>query len=67
MNAMNAIKLVILSALVLAGSAQAAAVDVAAVVTDIGAQTTPVGLVGSAVLVLYVAVKAYHWVRRALS
>lgn len=64
---MNAIKLVILPALVLAGSAQAAAVDVAAVVTDIGAQAAPIGLVGSAVLLIFLGVKALHWVRRALS
>lgn len=47
--------------------AQAAAVDVAGVVTDIGAQAVPVGLVGSAVLLIYLAVKAFHWVRKALS
>ena len=46
--------------------ANAAAIDVAAVVTDIGAQATPVGLIGAAVLVLIVGIKAYKWVRRAL-
>ena len=56
--------------LALAGGAtasQAAAIDVASVVTDIGAQAVPVGLVGSAVLLIFLAVKAFHWVRRALA
>jgi len=50
-----------------AGASQAAAVDVAAVVTDIGAQMAPIGLIGSAVLLVYVGVKAFKWVRAALS
>lgn len=60
-------------ALVLAGLAmsatlsQAAPVDVAAVVTDIGAQAAPIGLIGAAVLLIFVAVKAFKWVRGALS
>lgn len=54
---------------VLAASAasQAAAVDVAGVVTDIGAQAAPIGLIGGAVLLIAVAVKAFKWVRAALS
>lgn len=62
------------AALVLAAStavvtvpAQAAAVDVAALVTDIGAQAVPIGLVGGAVLLIHVAVKAFRWVRAAMS
>lgn len=47
--------------------AHAAAIDVTDVVTDIAAQATPVGLVGSAVLIIYAAVKAFKWVRGALS
>lgn len=47
--------------------ANAAAVDVAAVVTDIGAQAAPIGLIGAAVLLIYVGVKAFQWVRKALS
>lgn len=47
--------------------AHAAAVDVSAVVTDIGAQATPVAAIGGAVLLIYVGVKAFQWVRRALS
>lgn len=46
---------------------QAAPVDVAAVVTDIGAQLVPIGLIGAAVLLVFVAVKAFKWVRGALS
>lgn len=46
--------------------ALAAAVDVADVVTDIGAQLVPVGLIGTAVLLLIVGIKAYKWVRRAM-
>lgn len=47
--------------------AHAAAIDVSAVVTDIGAAAAPVGLIGSAVLLIFVAVKAFKWVRAALS
>ena len=46
---------------------QAAAIDVGDLVTDIGAQAVPVGLVGVAVLMIYGAVKAFKWVRAALS
>jgi hypothetical protein len=45
---------------------QAAAIDVAAVVTDIGAQAVPVALIGAAVLLLIVGIKAFKWVRKAL-
>lgn len=55
------------SALVLASQAHAAAVDVADVVTDIEAQAAPVALVGIAILVLFVGIKAFKWVRKALS
>nr|WP_315489894.1 major capsid protein [uncultured Rhodoferax sp.] len=58
---------VALALAVAAGASQAAAVDVAAVVTDIAAQAAPIGLIGSAVLLIYVAVKAFKWVRSALS
>ncbi len=43
------------------------AVDVADVVAKIGAQLGPIGLIGVAVLGVVVAVKAFQWVRRALS
>lgn len=48
-------------------SAQAAAVDVSSVVSDIGAQAAPIGLIGGAVLLIFVGVKAFKWVRSALS
>jgi len=54
------------SALLLPVLSQAAAVDVAAVVTDIGAQAAPVASIGAAVLLLLVAIKAFKWVRRAM-
>jgi len=44
----------------------AAAVDVADVVTDVGAQVAPVTAIGGAVLLLLVAIKAFKWVRRAM-
>lgn len=65
----NAIKrgLVAAGVLAAAASANAAAIDVAAVVTDIGAQAAPIALIGGAVLVVYVGIKAFRWVRGALS
>lgn len=48
-------------------AANAAAIDVSQLVTDIGSQSAPVGLVGVAVLLIYGAVKAFKWVRAALS
>lgn len=41
-------------------------IDVDDVVTDIGAQAAPVALIGGAVLLLLVAIKAFKWVRRAM-
>lgn len=55
------------TALTSAAAANAAAVDVTTVVTDIAAQAGPVGLVGAAVLILIVGVKAFKWIRSALS
>lgn len=54
------------AALVTSG-AHAEAVDVASVVTDIGAQAAPIALIGAAVLLIVVGVKAFKWVRSALS
>lgn len=53
----------------LGGSAasQAAAVDVAAVTADIATQAAPVAAIGAAVLLIAVAVKAFKWVRAAIS
>ena len=49
-----------------AGAANAAAVDVTAVVSDIAAQAAPIAAIGSAVLLLHVGIKTFKWVRRAL-
>lgn len=60
----------LVSLLALAGVStlsQAQAIDVADVVTDIAAQAVPIGLIGAAVLLIFVAVKAFKWVRAALS
>lgn len=49
-----------------AGAANAAAVDVGDVVSDIAAQSAPIAAIGAAVLLVYVGIKAFKWVRRAL-
>jgi hypothetical protein len=54
-------------ALVLASQAHAAPVDVTAVTTDIAAQAAPIAAIGAAVLVLIVGIKAFKWVRAAMS
>lgn len=61
-------KLIVLgSTLGMATLSQAAAVDVTDIVTDIGAQAAPVAAIGAAVLLLFVGIKAFKWVRRAMS
>jgi hypothetical protein len=50
-----------------AAVSHADAIDVATTVTEIGAQAAPIALVGGAVLAIVVAVKAFKWVRSALS
>ncbi len=47
-------------------TANAAAVDVSALVSDVAAQAVPIGLIGGAVLLLMVGMKAFKWIRRAL-
>lgn len=65
---MKNLKILVLSTLVLAaGTSQAAAIDVAAIVTDIGAQAAPVALVAGAVLLIHLAVKGFKWVRAAMA
>ena len=59
--------LVAAGVLAAAASANAAAIDVTSVVSDITAQAAPVGLIGAAVLLLVVGIKAFKWVRAALS
>ena len=53
-------------AVIAATHAQAAAVDVSAVVTEIGAQAGPVSLIGTAILALFVGIKAFKWVQKVL-
>lgn len=68
MKNVRLVRVGLLSGLVLAaGASQAAAVDVAAVTTDIGAQIAPIVAIGGAVLLVLVAVKAFKWVRAAFS
>lgn len=56
-----------LLAVLAAQGASAAAVDVTAVTTDIGAQIVPIVAIGGGVLLVMVSVKAFKWVRSALS
>lgn len=53
------------AALVATASANAA-IDVSAVVTDLGAVETAVKSIGVAVLAIYVGIKLYKWVKAAL-
>jgi len=53
-------------AVISATNAQAAAVDVSAVVTAIGEQATPISLVGSATLAIFIGIKAFQWVRQTV-
>ena len=55
------------AALTVAQPAMAAAIDVADVVTDIKAQIASVVLIGGAVLLVVASVKAFRWVRAAMS
>ena len=55
------------TALAFVGTVHADAVDASAIVTDIKAQAGPIALVGGAVLLIFVGVKAFQWVRKALS
>ena len=59
--------LVVVGVLAATASANAAAIDVGDIVTDIAAQATPIGLIDAAVLLLVVGIKAFKWVRSALS
>lgn len=50
-----------------AAAANAQAVDATTVAAAVTAQAAPVALVGGAVLVLYAGIKAFKWVRQAMS
>jgi uncharacterized protein (DUF697 family) len=67
MNANIVRGLLLVGALAGSAASQAAAVDVTAVTTDIGAQIASVVAIGAGVLLVMVAVKAFRWVRSALS
>lgn len=62
-------KLALLAAVALASmqsqAAMAAGIDVTGTVTAITDALIPIGLIGAAVLGVVVALKAFHWVRRA--
>jgi hypothetical protein len=55
-----------LGALALAPAVSFAAVDVAAVVTEIEGAATPIAAIGAAVLLVMVGIKVFKWVRRAM-
>jgi uncharacterized membrane protein len=55
-----------LLALLFSAAARATPPDVSSVVTAIGEATTPIGLIGAAVLLVLVVIKVYKWVRRAM-
>lgn len=57
----------VLVSTIAARAADSGAVDVTGTTATITAQLAPIGLIGGACLGVYVAVKAFHWVRRALS
>lgn len=60
----------VIAGLVAVGSvvaANAAAVDVTAVVTEIATQAAPVAAVAGAVLLIHLAVKAFKWIRASMS
>lgn len=59
--------LVAVGVLATVGAANAAAIDVSAVVSEISAQLAPIGLIGAAVMLVIVAIKAFKWVRAAMS
>ncbi|PUA99151.1 virion coat protein B [Acidovorax sp. 107] len=67
MQTRRAAQIAAASALVLASQSHAAAIDVTPVTADISAQAAPVAAIGAAVLVLFVGIKAFKWVRKALS
>lgn len=67
MNKQIARRLAALGLLGASAASQAAAVDVTALTADIAAQSVPIVAVGGAVLLIVIAVKAFKWVRSAVS
>jgi hypothetical protein len=62
---MRKLAFVSLSALT-SGAALAAAPDVTSVVTEIGGTAAPIAAIGAAVLLVFVGIKTFKWVRRAM-
>ena len=56
----------VVAALAAVSSAHAAPIVVTDVVTEIANAITPIGLIGSGVLLVIVAIKAFKWVRTAM-
>jgi len=67
MNANIRRGLVAVGVLTTVGSSFAAAPDVTGVVTEISLLPAAVGLVGAAILLVYVAVKGFKFIRAAMS
>ena len=60
-------KLAVLGAsAVTSASALAMAPDVSSVVTEIGGTAAPIAAIGAAVLLVFVGIKTFKWVRRAM-
>jgi hypothetical protein len=53
-------------ALAAVSTASQAAIDVAAVTTEISATLAPIAAIGAGVLLVIVAIKAFKWVRGAM-
>ena len=51
---------------VTSASALAMAPDVSGVVTEIGGTAAPIAAIGAAVLLVFVGIKTFKWVRRAM-
>jgi len=48
------------------GAAFAMPPDVSSVVTEIGGTAAPIAAIGAAVLLVFVGIKTFKWVRRAM-
>ena len=60
-------KVLVFALSVAAVAAQAAGIDVTSTVTTISDQLAPLALIGAAITAVFVAIKAYHWIRKALA
>jgi len=62
----NALRSLAVIGAVASTQAAHAAIDVSAVVTEISGALVPIGLIGAGVLLVFVAIKAFKWVARAM-